>query len=952
MKFNYLFLFILFTINSYAQAPDEELFVAWGTNPHNLHYLDEPGAKFGPQSFQRIKNTIAILDPANNAIKTFENRKYIQEYYAPSSSKDFSMNNKGEISFIVGNDIQVYKDDKLQFTYSNPEKRSSFEEIRRINNSYAIKNSNSNFWTLIKNKFSIFLKKTSNIPKSGRVKLISKTSAEIYLNNDNDSSIVIVNHLEPALGSMRFLGSDKYNRIFTDVNIIIQQVPLRISRHIWILNNLGKKIAIIDLPNHYFTSINRDIEIYENGTIFHMLSSKEGIYIYKWQIPENTIDFHGTYPEKFKKKVAPHTLMESNEPVINFYYSQAKQSISREKTLQIADTYVQHQWACKSSNMTNGTQTAPDGDLVKTPSWLKIGTNQKIPYKWGGFDLLPDYDNGLTKNHYAGDTHTDGVSSYARGVDCSGFVSRCWQLKTHYSTRMMDNPNYGSIVQKYNSWAELKPSDAIHKHGHVILFVKHNSNGSLSCVEAAASQTDWKVDYSTHYLHSLDGYSPVYFKNMEGAVLATPGNIILQVINATTINIKFSKVEKADEYIIYYGNDNTQLQDSVVTASNEVNLSSLKEKTIYYFKVKARNTEISSILSNEVFAAATSDNNSSVLIVNGFDRATNTRHDYITKYSKPVSGNGYGFSYVLNESVIDEKISLLDFHTVIWILGDESSADHTFNSKEQWLVQEYLKQGGNLFVSGSEIGWDLEGKANHPTQADKAFYHNFLKAKYHADAPLDKKASYYSIESISNSIFDNVDSFNFDDGTHGTIDVDWPDAILPVNGSNSCFKFKNVSASNGVAGIQYSGLFPDGTKSGKLVYFTFPFETVYPETKRIEIMEKALSFFDTINDIDKDDNPSIALEYALYQNYPNPFNPSTNIKYQLSQDSYVKLTIYDIAGKQVKSLVNRHQSPGQYNATWSPDGLSSGMYIYQIQIYNSDKSKINLSQSKKCVLLK
>lgn len=76
-------------------------------------------------------------------------------------------------------------------------------------------------------------------------------------------------------------------------------------------------------------------------------------------------------------------------------------------------------------------------------------------------------------------------------------------------------------------------------------------------------------------------------------------------------------------------------------------------------------------------------------------------------------------------------------------------------------------------------------------------------------------------------------------------------------------------------------------------------------------------------------NPS---NYTLHQNFPNPFNPSTNIKYDIEQPGFVKLNIYDIRGKLVDTIVNVYKTRGSYNVKWSPTLLSSGQYIYQIEI--------------------
>jgi photosystem II stability/assembly factor-like uncharacterized protein len=85
--------------------------------------------------------------------------------------------------------------------------------------------------------------------------------------------------------------------------------------------------------------------------------------------------------------------------------------------------------------------------------------------------------------------------------------------------------------------------------------------------------------------------------------------------------------------------------------------------------------------------------------------------------------------------------------------------------------------------------------------------------------------------------------------------------------------------------------------------------------------------------------------YKLSQNYPNPFNPSTNIKYQIANSSYIILKVYDILGKEVATLVNEKQKPGTYEVTFDGNNLSSGIYFYKLQVGH-------FVQVKKMVLIK
>ncbi len=88
-------------------------------------------------------------------------------------------------------------------------------------------------------------------------------------------------------------------------------------------------------------------------------------------------------------------------------------------------------------------------------------------------------------------------------------------------------------------------------------------------------------------------------------------------------------------------------------------------------------------------------------------------------------------------------------------------------------------------------------------------------------------------------------------------------------------------------------------------------------------------------------------EYKLFQNFPNPFNPSTNIKYQITNNrSYIKLIVYDIAGREIIKLVDREQNAGTYKVDWNASGYSSGVYFYTLTVNG------NKTDTRKMILIK
>jgi hypothetical protein len=95
----------------------------------------------------------------------------------------------------------------------------------------------------------------------------------------------------------------------------------------------------------------------------------------------------------------------------------------------------------------------------------------------------------------------------------------------------------------------------------------------------------------------------------------------------------------------------------------------------------------------------------------------------------------------------------------------------------------------------------------------------------------------------------------------------------------------------------------------------------------------------------------IPTKFSLTQNYPNPFNPSTTIRYDIPKRAYVKITIYDVLGKVVATLIDGIQSANTYSVEWNPLFLCGGVYFCHMQALNQDGSD-NFTSVKKLLFMK
>lgn len=410
------------------------------------------------------------------------------------------------------------------------------------------------------------------------------------------------------------------------------------------------------------------------------------------------------------------------------------------------------------------------------------------------------------------------------------------------------------------------------------------------------------------------------------------------------LKIVLEQDDNVEFYKAYLSADGINFGTAIELDPNNLVIDELYDNKLVFVKIRAVNSIGESNFS-EVLGIGIPHNGSTPqgLIVNGFDRASDgNTFDFIRIHGKAFFSKSFFFNSATNEAISDGLFDLKDYEMVDYILGEESTFDETFNETEQLLFSAYLDNGGNLFVSGSEIAWDLDYKGS---TTDKSFIKNYLKIRYLNDAPNNTKNVYYTASGLDGSYFQNLSTVRFDNGTHGTYNVDWPDVFGTSDGGIGAFEYSGLDTTAGFAGVSYHGNFPNGSEVGKVIVLGFPFETIYPEETRNELAEEILIYFDQKTNIQQQKETQNPRSFTLSQNYPNPFNPSTTINYTIPKQSYVSLKIYDELGRIVAELVNGLQSPGNYNVKFDATNLATGVYFYRI-------SAGDLIETKKMILMK
>jgi MYXO-CTERM domain-containing protein len=181
-------------------------------------------------------------------------------------------------------------------------------------------------------------------------------------------------------------------------------------------------------------------------------------------------------------------------------------AISRDEVMVRAKAYAFHPWTCTTANLT----ASCDGGYqsVHVP-----GDYMGLPYDWGGYMTLFQFDQQMDQGYGAGSYPSDGILTCTSGVDCSGFVSKCWDAG-HNTTSSMDT------ISSQISQASLLPGDALNTPGyHVVLFSHLLGTGEPVYYEAMGYNTIINVFGGWS---SLSGFDPIRYDGITGTTVSNP----------------------------------------------------------------------------------------------------------------------------------------------------------------------------------------------------------------------------------------------------------------------------------------------------------------------------------------------------------------------------------------------------------------------------------------------
>ena len=405
-------------------------------------------------------------------------------------------------------------------------------------------------------------------------------------------------------------------------------------------------------------------------------------------------------------------------------------------------------------------------------------------------------------------------------------------------------------------------------------------------------------------------------------ISSTSRNKVSLVWSNANFSVNFAgyNIYRSDSLNGVFKKLNTSILTDTLFSDNTIN----QGKFYYYFVTSLFDNGAESGRSNVISARLISLDKGIGLLITTDTTMSDPGLDQLHSFFSKILQN-YKYQII---AITDQQATISDmsiYSTVIWYNHSNASMPLLKNSQNE--IKKYIDAGGKIIIS-----------TNYPTNAfsnigstvktftSGSFIYDYMKIA-------SSKSQFTAHFSGALHCADGYEDLPIDTtktSSDYAYQLSGVEAISPNSSGRPVYLYDSKESSNSLkdlpVAVEYIG------NDYKLMLMSFPLYYIKQEKlKTFFSYVLGNKFAEQPSAINNNSSSEIPSEYSLLQNYPNPFNPETTIEYNLPIAGSVSLRIFDVLGREIKTLLQGDQPAGKHSVSFNAAGLSSGIYYYKLQ---------------------
>lgn len=344
-----------------------------------------------------------------------------------------------------------------------------------------------------------------------------------------------------SLGTVKILGAAPNGDTFVLVEELDDSPEIRVDQTVRRFSTNGEFVGIARVPiQERSTYVANGVAVTPEGEVVALITREDRADVVR-------LSFSARLPPLFPQAPEASDTLSAPDATTFAVTSSPTACRSQEQMIAAASDYTGNTRLLSSVNLNSATCRGRT-----KPRYLgsTAGTYGSVPYDWGGFDTVSEFNTYMGKGFAAGDTNTAATESCSRGVDCSGFLSRVWGT-SRYTTRTLPG------ISKPIARTSLQRGDILNKSGDHVVMVDTIVQDGVYTFESTMYNSYDRVVRIFNGWGRFNGYTGYRYNNVCSAVVPAPAEIQSPAAGSrlagTTQLFKWTTGVRVDEYFLYVG---------------------------------------------------------------------------------------------------------------------------------------------------------------------------------------------------------------------------------------------------------------------------------------------------------------------------------------------------------------------------------------------------------------